>query len=60
MDAVVATCKTCDCRLGSFMNLWTRIGKGYISPIIKIDQESGILSSGSVRSGQKQTLVDSW
>jgi hypothetical protein len=60
MVGVFANCKKCDWRIGSFLNLWTKIGKSYISPIVKRDQELNIISSGSVRSGEEQTLVDRW
>ncbi|KAI0385808.1 hypothetical protein F5Y04DRAFT_157173 [Hypomontagnella monticulosa] len=58
MDRVVCSCKRCAQRLGQFANLWIKIGKSYISPVIDNGDGLAITLTGSVRLGEEQTLVD--
>ncbi|KAI0136658.1 hypothetical protein BJ170DRAFT_23540 [Xylariales sp. AK1849] len=58
MERIFANCKKCNGELGSFVNLWTQIGKSYISPIVKADGSLNIIWTGPVRLGETQTLVD--
>ncbi|KAI2619373.1 hypothetical protein GGS26DRAFT_330282 [Hypomontagnella submonticulosa] len=58
MDQVICSCKRCAQRLGEFANLWIKIGKSYISPIIDDEDGLAIALTGSVRLGEEQTLVD--
>ncbi|KAI0008920.1 hypothetical protein F4779DRAFT_414583 [Xylariaceae sp. FL0662B] len=59
MQQVACSCVKCNHRLGELLNLWIQIGKSYISPIIPSERDLKITPSGSVRLGDRQTLVDS-
>ncbi|KAH8675777.1 hypothetical protein BX600DRAFT_507985 [Xylariales sp. PMI_506] len=59
MDTVIVTCEKCDATVGEFVNVWTQIGKSYISPIIVADgSQIELMQTGPVRPGESQTLVD--
>lgn len=63
MEYITCTCKECAHTWGELVNLWVQIGKGYIGPTI-LDEDGisklDIISTGEVRLGEKQTLVDKW
>ncbi|KAI1075803.1 hypothetical protein F5B20DRAFT_373895 [Whalleya microplaca] len=59
MQQVACACMKCKRHLGELLNLWTQIGKSYISPIVPSETGLRITPSGSARLGDKQTLVDS-
>ncbi|KAL7788648.1 hypothetical protein V8C37DRAFT_411597 [Trichoderma ceciliae] len=61
MDLVAIRCAKCDSKLGSLVNLWTQIGKKYITPVAYVEQEGDadkIAATGAVRIGDADTLVE--
>lgn len=60
MDTIVCRCKKCGSEVGEFINLWTQVGKSYVSPVIEPDEGPAILSRGAVRVGERGTLVEEW
>ncbi|KAK1757724.1 hypothetical protein QBC47DRAFT_164319 [Echria macrotheca] len=57
MELVYCNCKKCESTIGLFVNLWTRIGKSYYSPIV--DAEGPLIRpDGEVRAGETGTLVE--
>ncbi|RYC60624.1 hypothetical protein CHU98_g5577 [Xylaria longipes] len=60
METVTTCCSQCEHRLGSLVNLWTQIGKRYISPVVQPAHALGISPEGIVRQGEIGTIVDSW
>ncbi|KAI1828607.1 hypothetical protein F4861DRAFT_10925 [Xylaria intraflava] len=59
MDSVVTSCSQCNHCLAVLLNLWTQIGKSYISPAIQTDDAFDIRTAGTIRQGEKGTIVDS-
>ncbi|PNY24830.1 Uncharacterized protein TCAP_05237 [Tolypocladium capitatum] len=59
MDLVTCKCASCDARLGSVANLWTQIGKKYLTPATRAEdhEQFRISTSGSIRQGDADTLV---
>ncbi|KAI2636136.1 hypothetical protein GGS21DRAFT_543051 [Xylaria nigripes] len=60
MESVVAYCSQCDHCLASLLNIWTQIGKSYVSPIIQGEDVFDIKPEGAIRQGENGTIVDSW
>lgn len=60
MELISCTCKACNVIIGDFANLWTQIGTSYYSPIVDPEPDVGIGSRGTVRFGEKGTLVEGW
>ncbi|KAI0600883.1 hypothetical protein F4775DRAFT_582460 [Biscogniauxia sp. FL1348] len=58
MEQVSCSCVKCNQCLSQFPNLWTKIGKGYISPIVQVEGPLNIAASNETRLGETQTLVD--
>ncbi|KAI1412605.1 hypothetical protein F5Y13DRAFT_199831 [Hypoxylon sp. FL1857] len=58
MDEVSCACASCDQRLGQFFNLWIKIGKSYISPVIGDGDNLKAPKTGPVRLGEEQTLIE--
>ncbi|KAI1142799.1 hypothetical protein F5Y05DRAFT_408248 [Hypoxylon sp. FL0543] len=58
MERVDCNCAGCDQRLGQFFNIWTKIGKSYISPIIGDGDNLRAPKSGPIRLGEEQTLIE--
>ncbi|KAI1504355.1 hypothetical protein F5X99DRAFT_36806 [Biscogniauxia marginata] len=57
MEQVFCSCIKCNQRLSQFLNLWTKIGKSYISPIVQAEVPLNVVASGEVRLGEAQTVV---
>lgn len=63
MDLVAVKCAKCDAKLGSLVNLWTQIGKKYITPVAYVEEKGDadkITATGAVRVGDAETLVEGW
>jgi len=60
MESVYGNCKKCDDTIGLFVNLWTRIGKSYFSPIVDPGNDVAVRLDGEIRVGERGTLVDEW
>ena len=64
MDLVAVRCAKCDATLGTLVNLWTQIGKKYITPVAyvedKAEADNKITATGAVRIGDAGTLVEGW
>lgn len=61
MDRVTCKCAKCDAKLGSAVNLWTQIGKKYITPVESTAYDKfSVTTSGAIRSGDPDTLVAGW
>lgn len=63
MDLVAVRCAKCDSKLGNLVNLWTQIGKKYITPVAYVEDKSEtdkIAATGAVRIGDAGTLVEGW
>lgn len=63
MDLVAVRCAKCDSRLGNLANLWTQIGKKYITPVAHAEEKADadkISATGAVRIGDADTLVEGW
>lgn len=62
MDLVACKCAKCDTKLGSFINLWTQIGKRYLTPVAynNADESLRVTTAGEVRLGIADTLVNGW
>ncbi|KAI5923333.1 hypothetical protein F4810DRAFT_669829 [Camillea tinctor] len=58
MEQISCSCVKCNQCLSQFPNLWTKIGKGYISPIVQTEEPLNIVASSETRLGETQTLVD--
>ncbi|KAL7628608.1 hypothetical protein AAE478_000123 [Parahypoxylon ruwenzoriense] len=59
MERVRCSCANCARCLGEFLNLWTKIGKSYISPVVcNSGNGLSIVPTGLARIGDEQTLVD--
>ncbi|KAM0471779.1 hypothetical protein ACHAPX_009172 [Trichoderma viride] len=61
MDLVAVRCATCDSKLGTLANLWTQIGKKYITPVAHAEEKADadkISATGAVRIGDADTLVE--
>ncbi|KAI1734779.1 hypothetical protein F4680DRAFT_437394 [Xylaria scruposa] len=57
METVTTCCSQCEHRLGSLLNLWTQIGKRYISPV-QAAHALDISPEGVIRQGEVGTIVD--
>lgn len=63
MDLVAVRCAKCDSKLGNLANLWTQIGKKYITPAAHAEEKADadkISATGAVRIGDADTLVEGW
>ncbi|KAI1103303.1 hypothetical protein F4804DRAFT_232789 [Jackrogersella minutella] len=60
MERIVCSCVKCDQRLGEFINLWIKIGKNHISPIVDNQENLDVISIGTARLGEEQTLIENW
>lgn len=63
MDLVTVRCAKCDSKLGNLVNLWTQIGKKYITPVAHTEEKGDadkISATGAVRIGDAGTLVEGW
>jgi hypothetical protein len=60
MERVICRCNSCRDSLATLVNLWTRIGKTYISPIIRPTAGLNAEFYGQVREGEAATLVERW
>ncbi|KAI3334768.1 hypothetical protein F4824DRAFT_490052 [Ustulina deusta] len=58
METVSIFCSGCDHRLGALLNLWTQIGKGYLSPVVQAEVALDISPEGAIQHGEKGTIVD--
>ncbi|KAL6906765.1 hypothetical protein GGI43DRAFT_239653 [Trichoderma evansii] len=61
MDLVAVRCAKCDSKLGNLVNLWTQIGKKYITPVAHTEEKGDadkISATGAVRIGDAGTLVE--
>ncbi|KAK5987359.1 hypothetical protein PT974_11486 [Cladobotryum mycophilum] len=61
MDSVFLKCANCDAKLGDLTNLWTQIGKKYITPASysqDINNSLKVSASGTVRLGDANTLIE--
>ncbi|KAL7894711.1 hypothetical protein HDV63DRAFT_396627 [Trichoderma sp. SZMC 28014] len=61
MDLVAVRCAKCDSKLGNLANLWTQIGKKYITPVAHAEDKADadkISATGAVRIGDADTLVE--
>ncbi|KAI0193200.1 hypothetical protein EV127DRAFT_479043 [Xylaria flabelliformis] len=57
MESVATCCSQCEHRLGSLLNLWTQIGKRYISPV-QAAHALDISPEGVIRQGEVGTIVE--
>lgn len=60
MESVYCNCKQCDATIGLFINLWTRVGKSYYSPIVDTSGDLAVRPDGDIREGEAGTLVAEW
>lgn len=60
MESVYCNCRKCDSTVGLFVNLWTRIGKSYFSPVVDPGNDVAVRPEGAIRVGEPGTLVDEW
>ena len=60
MDVVSICCSQCHHGLGTLLNLWTQIGKSYISPVVYADAALDVRLDGAIQHGEKGTIVDNW
>ena len=62
MDLITCKCANCDAKLGRLANLWTQIGKKYLTPAAQLEDDGQfrVSTSGSVRQGATDTLVGGW
>jgi hypothetical protein len=63
MDLVAVRCAKCDSKLGNLANLWTQIGKKYITPVAYAEEKGDadkITATGAIRIGDAETLVEGW
>ncbi|KAL6879389.1 hypothetical protein HDV57DRAFT_509907 [Trichoderma longibrachiatum] len=61
MDLVAVRCAKCDSTLTTIVNLWTQIGKKYITPVAYVEgkaEADKIAATGTVRVGDGGTLVE--
>ncbi|OTA69467.1 hypothetical protein K449DRAFT_428914 [Hypoxylon sp. EC38] len=58
MEQVGCDCASCDRRLGQLFNLWIKIGKSYISPVIGNGENLSAPQTGRIRVGEEQTLIE--
>ncbi|KAL6878609.1 hypothetical protein J3F83DRAFT_758491 [Trichoderma novae-zelandiae] len=61
MDPIAVRCAQCDATLGTLVNLWTQIGKKYITPVAYVEDKAEadkIAATGAVRVGDADTLVE--
>ncbi|KAI0970299.1 hypothetical protein F4678DRAFT_436414 [Xylaria arbuscula] len=58
METISIFCSQCDHRIGALLNLWTQIGKGYISPVVQSGAALDISHQGVVQDGEKGTIVE--
>lgn len=60
METVFCECKKCGAPIGRFANLWTQIGKSYLSPAVEPEDALAARSHGEIRVGEQGTLVEEW
>lgn len=60
MEKLIGKCSQCSTELGRFVNLWTQIGKSYVTPIVTPDESRTIITKGPTRVGDENTLVSGW
>jgi len=60
MEEVECRCGKCEGILGHVVNLWTRIGRTYFCPVLPSSLRFDVVSRGSVRVGEPDTLVEQW
>lgn len=56
-------CAKCGLELKILANLWTQIGKKYITPVTHVEDKSEadkIAATGAIRIGDANTLVEGW
>ncbi|KAM7190553.1 hypothetical protein V8F20_009686 [Naviculisporaceae sp. PSN 640] len=58
METVKCICKTCDSELGECINIWTKIGDRYVSPVTEPDSGLALQDEGDVRVGNKGSIVE--
>ncbi len=56
MERVQCRCKKCGDVLGEFANLWTQIGRNYVSPTVRLGNGLNVVSHGAIRVGGKRNL----
>ncbi|SPO04251.1 uncharacterized protein DNG_06934 [Cephalotrichum gorgonifer] len=57
METLTSKCSQCNLELGRFINLWTQIGKSYVTPIVTPGESRAITTKGPSRVGDQNTLV---
>ena len=60
METLICKCSQCNTKLGRFVNLWTQVGKSYVTPIVAPDESRTISTKGPTRVGDQNTLVSGW
>lgn len=60
MASLICRCSHCNTELGRFINLWTQIGKSYVTPIVAPDENRAVSAKGPTRIGDQDTLVYGW
>jgi hypothetical protein len=57
MEQVTFSCNDCDERVGSFENLWDKIGKTYYSPVTTGPDPCSLQPKGDPRPGAEGTVI---
>lgn len=60
METLECKCKHCQQPLARFINLWTRLGQNYFSPVLDAIGEVQITTRDAMRVGKPHTLVAEW
>lgn len=60
MEKLIGKCSQCSSELGRFINLWTQIGKSYVTPVVAPEDIRAIATKGPTRVGDENTLVSGW
>ncbi|KAI1369332.1 hypothetical protein F5Y08DRAFT_151183 [Xylaria arbuscula] len=58
MDIASISCSQCHHDLGTLLNLWTQIGKSYISPVVHTGTALDVTPDGAIKHGEKGTIVE--
>ncbi|KAJ3563568.1 hypothetical protein NPX13_g8150 [Xylaria arbuscula] len=58
MDIASISCSQCHHDLGTLLNLWTQIGKSYISPVVHTCTALDVTPDGAIKHGEKGTIVE--
>ncbi|KAK5624490.1 hypothetical protein RRF57_000206 [Xylaria bambusicola] len=58
MDCVLIRCNKCHHHMGVLTNLWSQIGKNYISPVVYVHDALDVTPDGAVKHGAKGTIID--